>query len=191
MSDPVSAKKEKLRQFFLNTRLKLSQNSVQEKSEKILEKVTESIEFKKAKAIHTYIPIKKNNEVDTLPFVKACFESNKEVIVPKVAGDGLLNHIKISSADDLQLNNWGIPEPSVNTLFPILDINLVIVPMVAGDYFKNRLGYGKGYYDRFLYKCPAIKIGLLFDCQIYNKKLPAESFDIPLDILVTESTRIE
>jgi 5-formyltetrahydrofolate cyclo-ligase len=62
--------------------------------------------------------------------------------------------------------------------------------MVAGDRNKNRIGYGAGYYDRFLKNCTATKMGLLFDCQLYDHTLPVEYFDIPLDVLITESQRI-
>ncbi|WP_234572171.1 5-formyltetrahydrofolate cyclo-ligase [Rhodohalobacter sp. 614A] len=190
MSAPSISKK-KLRRFFLVERMKLSEVEVETKSESIINRVLESDEFKKAQTVHTYISIKEKNEVRTFPFIEACFKEQKRVVVPKIVGDGTLEHIELNSLDDLTINNWGVPEPPTKKQVPIDTLDLIIVPMVAGDRSKNRLGYGKGFYDRFLEISEAVKIGLLFDCQLYNNKLPVESFDIPLDILITESQRIE
>lgn len=187
----LQATKKMLRKHFLQIRKELSQVSCQKKSQKIIDRIFSSSEFEKAFIIHTYIPSKKNREVDTFPLIKKAFIEGKKVIVPKISGEGELEHIELTSTDELEKNHLGIPEPSNGKTYPISKLDLVIVPMVAGDLQKNRLGYGKGYYDRFLEKCPAIKMGLLFDCQLYENKLPVESFDIPLDILVTESQRIE
>jgi 5-formyltetrahydrofolate cyclo-ligase len=106
-------------------------------------------------------------------------------------GEGKLSHIRLDSLKDLRKNSLGVPEPVGGRKFSVDDLDLVIVPMVAGDRKKNRIGYGAGYYDRFLTNCSAPKVGLLFDCQLYDDTLPVESFDIPLDILITESERIE
>lgn len=190
MSDPSFSKKG-LRTFFLDVRKKMSEKQVERKSSDIINRILHSAEFSEAENIHTYVAIKDKNEVDTIPFIKECFIRNKSVAVPKIVGDGLMEHILLSSLDDLELNHWGVPEPGEGQNIPVKKIDLVIVPMIAGDRFKNRLGYGKGFYDRFLLNCPAVKMGLLFDCQMYDKKLPVESFDIPLDILITESKRID
>lgn len=190
MSDLSSSKKE-LRKFFLDKRMKLSDTEVEKKSERIINRVLESDEFKQAKKVHTYLSIKDKNEVRTFSFIKSCFNRKKTVVVPRIVGNGVMEHIELNSLDDLKVNSWGVPEPDTNTNVEVNKLNLIIVPMVAGDYAKNRLGYGKGFYDRFLDKSNAVKMGLLFNCQLYEKKLPVESFDIPLDILITESERIE
>ena len=183
--------KNELRSHFLSVRNALPQEVVENKSRKIVDKVLGSPEFKQSNTIHTYISIKENHEVDTYPFIEQAFKKVKKIVVPKIIGEGQLDHVELNSLNELEKNNWGVPEPSNSQSISIDNLDLVIVPMVAGDRQKNRLGYGKGYYDRFLKNCRAVKMGLLFDCQIYENELPVESFDIPLDILVTESQRIE
>lgn len=190
MTDHFSSKN-KLREYFLEVRKNLSDSLVEKNSKKIHQQILNSREFIQTNIIHTYISIQKNKEVNTIPLIKACFERGKKVVVPKIVGDGIMDHFELSSLDNLNVNKWGVPEPNDGRKFPVEDLDLVIVPMVAGDHFKNRLGYGKGFYDRFLKRCPATKIGLLFDCQLSESKLPVESYDIPLDILITETERIE
>lgn len=187
----LSSSKKKLRNHFLDERMKLSDAEVQKKSESIANRVLQSVEFNKAQKVHTYISIKEKNEVHTFSLLKACFEQKKMVIVPRIVGEGVMEHIELNSLSDLETNEWGVPEPTTKQKYSINDFDLVIVPMVAGDRYKNRLGYGKGFYDRFLENVKAKKIGLLFDCQLFGEKLPVESFDIPLDILITESEQID
>lgn len=186
-----SEKKEELRRYFLNERKKLSEKEVEAKSSVIIDQLVQLSAFKEAKVVHSYVSIKKNKEVDTSQLIWHCLDSDKTMVVPKMLGKGKLQHCEIKSFDDLQENSWGVPEPDNGKEISVDILDLIIVPMVAGDYLKNRLGYGKGYYDRFLGKSNAITIGLLFDCQLNDDKLPVEEFDIPLDILQTESQRIE
>lgn len=186
-----SKKKEEIRRLFLDIRQDLSEDDVHIKSEAIVDQVFQLSAFQDASFVHSYVPITKNKEVDTSNLLKHSLGSEKKVVVPKMLGDGKLRHLEIQSLDDLQENSWGVPEPNKGKEIPAETLDLIIVPMVAGDRFKNRLGYGKGYYDRFLEKSSATTIGLLFDCQVYKKKLPVEDFDIPLDILITESQQIE
>lgn len=186
-----SEKKEELRYHFLNERLTLSEKEVEEKSAAIINQLLQLSTFKEANVIHSYVSIKKNREVDTPHLIQYCLDSDKKIVVPKIRGEGKLQHVEIKSFYNLQENSWGVPEPGDGKEISVETLDLIIVPMVAGDHLKNRLGYGKGYYDRFLGKSSATKIGLLFDCQLYKEKLPVEEFDIPLDILITESQRIE
>lgn len=186
-----SVDKEELRSHFLKKRNALSGTIANEKSQRIINRVLKTKEFQLANIIHSYASIQKKREVDTIRFLETCLQMNKQVVVPKMKEGGRLNHFAIDSLDDLSENSLGIPEPVNGREIPVGDLDLVIVPMVAGDRSKNRIGYGAGYYDRFLQSCSAPKIGLLFDCQLYDNTLPVENFDIPLDILITESERIE
>lgn len=186
-----SVDKEELRNQFLEKRNALSDNEADEKSQRIIDRVLKTKEFQVADTIHSYVSIQKNREVNTIRFLKTCLQMNKQVVVPKMIGEGQLNHFEIDSLDDLRENNWGVPEPVYGRKISVRELDLIIVPMVAGDRNKNRIGYGAGYYDRFLQSCSALKMGLLFDCQLYDNTLPVENFDIPLDILITESELIE
>lgn len=179
--------KKDFRRYYLKERSKLSVEDVRLKSKMAADKVIASDVFGQAKVIHSYIPIKKKNELDTLPLIKIAFSQHKTVVVPKVSDNNTLEHFVIESLNDLSTNKWSIPEPVHGKKIDPGRLDLIIVPMVAGDFDKNRIGYGMGYYDRFLSGLKAFKTGLLFDCQLSDRKLPAESFDIPLDLLVTES----
>lgn len=186
----VSNQKEELRNRFLDARTKLSDQAVREKSQSITEKLIKVKQFKEANVIHCYVSIKKNKEVDTRKFIKLCFQLGINVVAPKIMGEGLLKHYEINSLQELQENKLGVPEPMSGKEVSFDEIDLVVVPMVAGDRKKNRLGYGAGYYDRFLEKCTAPSIGILYTNQLYEGILPIEEFDIPLDILITESEQI-
>lgn len=143
-----------------------------------------------ANTIHLYVSIDEQNEVDTRQIIQRSLKIGKKVVVPKMSENNSLEHFEIQSEADLKPNPLGIPEPEKGREVQVSEIDLIIVPMVAGDMNRNRLGYGKGYYDRFLKNSDAIKIGLLYDLQIYPEDLPVESFDIPLDLILSESQQI-
>ncbi|MDX1641794.1 MAG: 5-formyltetrahydrofolate cyclo-ligase, partial [Balneolaceae bacterium] len=127
-----SPSKKKLRQFFLEKRSALSEELVEEKSNDIIHRVLKSKEFGGARTVHSYISIEENNEVNTKPFIHACLRKNKTVVVPKIVGEGELDHIQITSFNELEVNEWGVPEPSDGPKISVDKIDLVIVPMVAG-----------------------------------------------------------
>ncbi len=179
--------KEELRRYYLSVRKSLSEEFVRENSRIIIQKLMETEEFDSAKSFHSYISIKDYHEVETNRLLQHCIDNNLRLLVPRVKPKGEMEHVKLKSFDNLKLNSWGVPEPLSGDLADPEDPDLILVPMVAGDRQKNRLGYGKGYYDRFLAKTRGTKIGLLFNCQLHDRLLPVEDFDIQLDILITES----
>ena len=91
---------------------------------------------------------------------------------------------KLESIKDVELNKYHIREPLFSS--EIIDnIEIMIVPGIAFDVSKNRIGYGKGYYDRYLSKHECYKVGLAFDEHLH-KEIPADSFDIKMDIVITD-----
>lgn len=146
--------------------------------------------YSNAKTIHLYVSNSEINEVDTIQIIHHSLLNGKKVVVPRVVNDSLLEHLEIKTTRNLKKNRWGILEPENGEEVDIDDFNVIIVPMVAGDKQRNRIGYGKGFYDRFLVKSSAFKIGLLYDLQIHTEELPVETFDIPLDLLLTQSGQI-
>lgn len=187
MKDDPKHLKSILRNRFLGVRDNLSRESVLAKSRRITDHLMNLPGYRTATVIHTYVSMVERNEVHTHNFVEKSLGLNKTVLVPKMKTKGELTSAAISSLDELAANSWGVPEPQQENDADFSEIDLIIVPMVAGDRQKNRLGYGMGYYDRFLSKTNACKAGLLFDCQIYDGVLPTEEFDVPLDMLITES----
>lgn len=182
--------KENLRVHYLNRRKKLLKEEVQRKSLKIVGNLKDTADFQKASTIHCYVSIDDQKEVDTNNLIEMMLETGKRVVVPKIAKKNQLNHIEIQSLKELTVNKWGVAEPQNGNDFNIELLDLVIVPMVAGDRERNRLGYGKGFYDRFLERVKAVKIGLLYDFQVHSETLVTEEHDVALDLLITETERI-
>lgn len=174
----------------LRSRLILKRNSVSNddwslKSRKIIDRLKKLQEFQSSSTIHSYVSMNDRNEVNTHKLIKDLLASKKKVVVPiSDFKTGELQHSTLQSFDDLTPNKWGVLEPS-NSGFDIEGIQIVLVPLLAADEKFNRLGYGKGFYDRFLSSTKALKVGLIFDEFIFDE-IPVEDFDEKLDILITE-----
>jgi 5-formyltetrahydrofolate cyclo-ligase len=140
--------------------------------------------WKKSKIIHTYITFR--SEVDTRLIINNALIEGKRVLCPKIMGNNLLIG-EIKSFNDLTVGKYGILEPINIISINLEDIDIIIVPGIAFDLKGYRLGYGGGYYDRFLknLKRP-IKIGLIFD-QLIKKELPHTNMDIKMDIIISEN----
>lgn len=155
-------------------------------SSKIIDRLVTSEEFISASSVHTYVSMKKKREVFTIDLIDACLDSDKKVIVPKIKSEGILSHHQLSTLSSLSENKWGVMEPTSDIEVDLPDDLLVIVPMVAADFMRNRLGYGKGYYDRFLNSLSFTKIGLCYSMNISWTPLPVDTFDIKMDKVISE-----
>lgn len=113
---------------------------------------------------HIFLPIEKKNEVDTKSIIEVLMGLNKKIVVPKIKDGENLEHFLFDMDTPLKVNRLGIPEPQYGTSVPVQQIDLVFVPLLTFDKQGHRVGYGKGYYDRFLKSCrdDVIKIGLCF-----------------------------
>ncbi len=183
-------KKAELRARVLSERSQMSESEWRSKSEKITQSLLNADFLKKAQTVHVYVSMNKRREVRTDLLIQKLLEIGKRVIVPVTEFQkGTLIHCEISSTDDLKENKWGVREPEICTPTNPEEIELIIVPMAAGDRKGNRLGYGKGFYDRFLEQTTALKVGAVFYRFIFDH-IPSEEFDVPLDILVSEEELI-
>lgn len=179
-------KKEELRQHLLKQRESIPEPEFYGASADIIEELKEQKEYQDAETIHCYVSINKRREVETRVLIKEMIARGKDVVVPVTEFEsGSLTHIRLESYSDLKENKWGVMEPTRGEEVTPEAIDLVIVPMVGGDEQCNRIGYGEGFYDRFLKDVDCPKIGLLFDVNIVEQ-LPTENFDIPLDKIITE-----
>lgn len=124
------------------------------------------------------------NEVETDKIISELKGLNKTIAYPVTTGSEMV--AGINNSDNFSLGNFNVLEPSNYKLMDKVDV--AIVPLVACDENKNRIGYGKGYYDKFLKNKNIIKIGLCYDFQITSAITPNE-WDVPLDYIVTP-TRI-
>lgn len=181
----ISNAKRDLRSKLLAKRTAISTTVWENKSAKIITDLKSTQVYKTAKTIHCFVSMNGRNEVNTHAFIKNELTNGKSIIVPITDFyTNTLTHVELLNFDDLAHNKWGVLEP-INKVKTQKTPDIILVPLLAADRSFNRLGYGKGFYDRFLEKSSAIKIGLLFE-QFLLEKIPVESFDQKLDILITE-----
>jgi 5-formyltetrahydrofolate cyclo-ligase len=169
------------RRVILKKRNRLSKKDIIEKSKIIKEKLFSSKEYKKAKTIMFYVSF--GSEVDTINMIKESL--NKTVCVPVVKDDKIIPSIIKEVKELNKKNKYKIPEPSKIRKIKKQDIDLVIVPGIVFDKQNHRIGYGKGYYDAFLKKLKAKKIGLAFSLQILEI-IPKDEWDIKLDKIISQ-----
>ena len=136
------------------------------------------------KIIGGYYPY--NYEIDILEILKLLEKKNYKISLPKIKKKNQMNFFEWSFNDPLSINKYGIPEPiSKKIIYP----DVLIIPLVAFDNELNRLGYGGGYYDRYIAKSfkkkRIIKIGIAYSFQKLNK-IPINKYDIRLDYIITE-----
>lgn len=136
---------------------------------------------------HLYLPISSKKEIDTSFILSILQGKDKEVVLPKIdiQSTSLIN-ILLTDNTKLIINNWGIPEPIDGIEVSTEKIDLVFIPLLAFDLKGNRVGYGKGFYDRFLSKCrkDVVKIGL----STFSPEIEIDDsnmHDIALDYCVT------
>lgn len=187
--------KGQIRKILCQRRSALSPEERQEKSQLIFQKLMQDVDFLKAENILIYASYQ--SEVDTLSYVSLLWKQKKKIFFPKVTGEGEMDFFQVHSLGQLEVGYQGIVEPNVSkynflsfeTAFSLnrAEDYCMIVPLVGFDANKNRLGYGKGFYDRFLQKYPEIStIGLAFACQQWEA-LPCVVTDQKLGKIITET----
>lgn len=181
----VSDQKSELRARLLKLRKSINEEDWQIRSETIINELKKIPEFITSDVIHCFVSMNDRKEINTHSLLDDLISSEKKVIVPVTDFEtGELKHSELRSFKDLRENKWGVMEP-VEIHPQTQQTDLILVPLLAADKDFNRLGYGKGFYDRFLKKENAVKVGLLFDDFLLDQ-IPVENFDEKLDILITE-----
>jgi 5-formyltetrahydrofolate cyclo-ligase len=178
--------KEEFRKKAKTYRSGLDTGEIERISRLIALTVLQSALYRNAEHILSYVPIDSNREIDTNRINHQILHDGKVLVLPRMA-EGK-NHLELVKTTDLNLlykNSLNISEPIGNQYISIENIDLILVPMLAGDFQLNRLGYGKGYYDRLLEHFTGKSCGLLYDECLYEL-IPAENHDYPLDHIVTE-----
>ncbi len=181
--------KSEIRKEVLKARLALSEQEVAQKSAAIVKRLLALEEYRRAAILMAYIDFR--NEVRTGELIRESLAMGKQVVVPltDTRAKRLMPSLLLNYPEDLAPGAWGILEPAPGRLRPVepAKIDLVVVPGVAYDERGNRLGYGGGFYDRFLpqtrpdtfYVAPA------FELQIRPEITPGP-YDCPVHCLVTE-----
>lgn len=144
-------------------------------------------EYDRAECVALYAPI--HNEVDTALIMAAVLRAGKRLLYPAVCGHHLVFR-PVERIEDLQAGAFGILEPCpIGGEHSAGEADLIVVPGVAFDRSGHRLGYGKGFYDRFFHLSgvKAHLVGLCHDFQLTDGVIPADPHDIPMGIVVTDA----
>jgi 5-formyltetrahydrofolate cyclo-ligase len=157
--------KAELRKLYLEKRTEFTKDDVNEKSLRIAERFFREFDLAKINYLHGFLPIEKFNEIDThLIFHRVWFEhANVETVVPRINfKTDELDSLMFTPVTELVRNAWMIHEPTHDELVDCAKLDLVLVPLLAFDRRGDRVGYGKGYYDKLLKKCrpDCLKVGL-------------------------------
>lgn len=177
-----------LRKNMKNSRNNLETSKISEFSDAIINNIYEMDEYKNAKNIFCFVSF--SSEVITHEFIKTSLKDGKNVFIPYIDEDkNIMKATKLKDFDDLKIGFYGIlslEDEKLEFVDPKI-IDLIIVPGLIFDYNFYRIGYGGGYYDKFLSNnsINPVKIGVCFDMQLIDDTKP-EVHDVPVDYIVTE-----
>lgn len=182
-----SSSKSEIRKNILYKRNSLSESEIINNSSIISNRFLLTKEYKNSKSIGAYYPT--GSEVKTFDIIKYSIDKKKEVGLPRVIDSTKIEFFKIieDSFEKIKFTKgkYGIFENSMSTT-NMDKMDLLIIPGIAFDFQGNRLGYGKGYYDRFLSLRKAkYIIALAYETQVI-KEIPNNEHDIPVDVIITE-----
>ena len=179
-----TTKKSRLRKNILNLRSKLSPEERIQQTAAITKNFLALPEYQKGKTIGFYAS--KVEEVSTDHLIRKAFADGKRVVLPRVEGSRLVWH-EIKSLKQIDFGSFAVREPAKRALeVEVRQLDLLVVPGVVFDKRGDRLGYGKGFYDRILQNYKGKTVGLAFACQMVDR-VPAEKHDRRVDkVLVGE-----
>ena len=158
-----------------------------ERDARIRRRLQKMYQYPHARTILCYVS--KEIEVDTFGIIEGALAAGKQVAVPRcIDGTRLMEFFLIRSMEDLEKGTFGVLEPIVEKCRKLTDFNrsICIVPALGYDLEGFRLGYGGGYYDRFLSGYKGVKVGAIY-AGCVQQKLPRGKFDVPVDVLLTEN----
>lgn len=180
--------KKELRKIFLEKRKSLTENECAALNLNIYSRFFAGVDLSFVNTLHTYLPIAGNKEPDTWMIIDRLRRehSHARISVPRVTENGQLEHFYFEGAHQLTSSSWGIPEPKQGVPTPVEKIDLVIVPLIVADKQGHRVGYGKGFYDKFLssVKSGCMKVGLSF-FEPVERIADVAPYDIPLNACIT------
>ena len=178
-------KKKEARKLYKEKRKNLTQNEIESFQSSIYKQIYE-LDYSNIENIHIFLPIKRQKEIDTYPIVDFLQKLGKTVVISKSNfANNMLQHYILTKDTILTESSYGIPEPENAEQIHEKKLDLVFVPLLVSDEKNYRVGYGKGFYDRFLASCKkdVTTIGLNFFNPI-NSIDDINEFDIPLDKVI-------
>lgn len=177
--------KAELRKVYKQKRLELSQIQIDDYQQNIYQQI-QGLSLENIEYVHLFLSLKKFKEIDTEPIINYFKSKHKKVVISKSNfNDNTLKHYLLEENTILSTNKYGISEPENGTEIQSKQLDLVFVPLLISDKQNYRVGYGKGFYDRFLASCKknVRKIGLNFFKPI-QKIEDTNEFDIALDSVI-------
>lgn len=181
--------KDTIRKQYIAKRNGLSKEQIRQSSKAISETFIASEIWKTCRVIHIFISIPGKAEVDTSDLIDFFYTQHPEIkLCTSILAENNIDllHTHITPETTYLPNKWNIPEPVERNAVNEETIDLILLPLVAFDTTGNRVGYGKGFYDRFLQKCKphVIKAGLsLFEPA--EELIEADDWDVPLDYSIS------
>ena len=185
MSDNVRDVKRKLRNQYKQYRLTLPADVKADYDKRICDALMKMVSFKHSETILMYAPLA--GEIDIMPIAERALEMGKKVAFPRCVEDPRnLDFKYVSSTDELRSGSYSIAEPT-EEMKSVTDLSrsICIIPGIVFDKEGYRVGYGKGYYDRFLAAYDGTKFGLVYSECILDM-VPRGHFDRHVDILISE-----
>lgn len=175
-------KKEQIRANVRARKALLDDAERHDAAQRVFEILADTAAFAMADKILIYHSLP--DELSTHAFLER-WHDRKHFYLPRV--NGLDLDILPYSSTRMHLGAFRIEEPDGEDLADVADMDLIIVPAVAYDRSGNRVGRGKGYYDRLLAKAAATKVGVCYDFQLYDYgEIEADEFDVPMDIIIAD-----
>ena len=177
--------KSDLRSHYLKLRSKFTSEQIDDFSIEIVNRCLELNLWNKS-VYHLFMASEQNKEIDTAHLLSVLQGKDKQIVIPKILEDYVLEHYLLFDQTPLKMSHWGIPEPQSGIKINSNQIDVVFVPLLIFDLQGHRIGYGKGYYDRFLAKCrkETIKVGLSYFDPIERIE-DIQSHDIPINFGIT------
>ena len=178
-------KKQELRTQYLQKRKELTSKEISSLQENIYQQVFD-LSLENIKNVHIFLSLQKFNELDTHPIIDYFRRENKQLVISKCNfEDQSLAHFYYNKDTKLKANKYGVLEPVEGKQVLESELDLIFVPLLISDAARYRVGYGKGFYDKFLAKCTkeAQKIGLNFFAPIPEIE-DINPFDIALDHVI-------
>lgn len=177
--------KKELRKILLKKRRSIPKEKKAIYDKKISEKIISSDYFKNAEQVLVFAST--DEEFDTRYIIERCRMEHKRVFYPRCLDrDGNMEFLKADCVGDLEIGNYKLLEPKTTCKkYRKKENDLIIVPALSIDKNKNRIGYGKGYYDRFLKDFNGVSICPCYS-EMYSKLLPADEYDIKVSVVATD-----
>lgn len=173
--------KKALRKQIREQKRAMTPEQIESASQKLKELFLATDQYRRAKTVYGYLPY--NQEVRTVPILEQALADGKKVAVPKIYGDEM-RFIYLVDLNQVEKSSFGIPEPIEDGPEGDDPTALVLMPGLAFDEEGHRIGYGGGFYDKFLAKEPEHPtVALCYGFQIVSE-LPTEEFDIPVDLVL-------